>query len=585
MQNTNTWFIWFPDLLQVPPLQTASILELGHILLEALEKGQMEGCTIREELQADTLPRILFLSCSRKQAPAFVYRGNAFGIIPALKMAYEQFLKAWDGTHSDTLLKIDVVQNFKPLGQVTLDSTFSLQPTLEGLAFSRDSQTVFLAEQIAGHAILQQGRLDEQRLYNAIAHMPYLGAQYAKLKIQGQSLAYRFTTESVVVDNHTVLPLYRGKRVITQITPDLLHHRLELAALYLARHLTHAGRFGYSFHPDTHRFSSSYNITRHAGTTYALLEFYEIFPNNPALLDASKKALVYLKQHMLPGHTGNSLCVLEQGISKLGANALAAVAFSKYLDITQDKTYLPIVLALGEWILDKIQPNGQCKPQKEFYFKEGNSNFDQYVSLYYPGEAILGLLRIFRHDPNPKWLDAAEKIALWLITTRDKDLKDTELLHDHWLLYGLNELFRHRPNPIFMKHTERVCDSMIASQITEGRYPDWSGGFYNPPRSTPSATRAEGLFAAYHLLRDYGQDQSALDRILASLEKSILFQLRTQFLEESCMYFPDPRAAFGGFHGDLTHYEMRIDYSQHNMSGLLGLYHILKASRATEQKP
>jgi hypothetical protein len=41
------------------------------------------------------------------------------------------------------------------------------------------------------------------------------------------------------------------------------------------------------------------------------------------------------------------------------------------------------------------------------------------------------------------------------------------------------------------------------------------------------------------------------------------------------MYLPNPPRALGGFHTSLTDYEIRIDYVQHNISSLLGLYRAL----------
>jgi hypothetical protein len=572
--DSNIWFVWYPDLIPVPPLNSNLVDEVGQILLQAMEKGKFENLTISTELQQDNLPRIVFISFSRYPTPAYIYRGNAFGIISALKDAFLQMAHDWGEQVLDQIVKLDIVQNCRSLGTISLDSSkVSINETLEGVAFSRESRVNLLASQLAGHAVIERKRIRRLHLYNAISHLPYLSACYALLEDSDQTEAYAFTTASVLINHKKIIPMYRGKRVSQKPTPEDLKYRLTLAAFSLVRGMYQHGRFDYSFNPQLNRSSSDYNITRHAGTVYSLFEFTQVFPHE-AVLNSAKNALYHLTQHILPGSTKDSLCVVERGWAKLGSASLTAVAFSKYIEVTQDKQLLPTLLKLGEWIVDKIQADGRCFPQKVFYLSTTPS-LSKYESIYYPGEAILGLLRIFLLDPNPKWLDAAERAATWLITVRDKDLKESELIHDHWLLYGLNELYRHRPKSIFIEHTKRVCNSIMAAQITESAYPDWIGGFYNPPRSTPTATRAEGLCAAFYLLRDYGSDHDYLKKILNSLEQSILFQFKTQFLEESCIYFPDPSKALGAFHGALTNYEMRIDYTQHNISSLLGLYKIL----------
>ena len=95
-----------------------------------------------------------------------------------------------------------------------------------------------------------------------------------------------------------------------------------------------------------------------------------------------------------------------------------------------------------------------------------------------------------------------------------------------------------------------------------------------PPRSTPTATSAEGLCSAYLLARDFaGRDEAEL--IMESISPAIAFQLQTQFRPESVLYLKYPQRALWGFHRSLTDFEIRIDYVQHNISSLLGYYGIL----------
>ena len=56
------------------------------------------------------------------------------------------------------------------------------------------------------------------------------------------------------------------------------------------------------------------------------------------------------------------------------------------------------------------------------------------------------------------------------------------------------------------------------------------------------------------------------------------FQRRCQLTPENALYLPRPDRALGGFRRSLTHWEVRIDYVQHNLSALLGLRSILLAA-------
>lgn len=123
---------------------------------------------------------------------------------------------------------------------------------------------------------------------------------------------------------------------------------------------------------------------------------------------------------------------------------------------------------------------------------------------------------------------------------------------------------------MYLDHAMRIAEAMIASQNRDPAYRDWLGGYHEPPGSTPAATRSEGLMAAYKLARDYGSQRKAA-RILEAVRYGVAFQLQTQFWPERTLYLDNPQRALGGFSRDLTNYEIRIDYVQHNLSSILAL--------------
>ena len=193
------------------------------------------------------------------------------------------------------------------------------------------------------------------------------------------------------------------------------------------------------------------------------------------------------------------------------------------------------------------------------------------------------MMRIHALDGREIWLDTAEKAAQYLINVRDGDLALGKLSHDHWLLYGLNELYRRRQKPLYLKHALRISTAIVRSQNRVPKYPDWLGSYYRPPRTTPTATRTEGLCAAYALARDFGHPKEA-EAILDAIRLGVAFQLQTQSRPESAMYLPNPRRCLGGFHRSLTNFEIRIDYVQHNISALLGAHHIMRSEEGEERK-
>ncbi|MCZ6879035.1 MAG: hypothetical protein O7G29_12920 [Acidobacteria bacterium] len=334
---------------------------------------------------------------------------------------------------------------------------------------------------------------------------------------------------------------------------------------YLTREVDPEGKFTYSYLPKTDEVPEDYNILRHAGTLYSMLELYDV-TKDAVLLQAAQQALEYLSESALPCELDGQgqVCIVEDEEVKLGGNALAAVALAKYIEVSGDRSRLRDLIAWGQMIQALQYQNGSFI--RQFTYPEGENT--GFVSEYYPGEALLALVRIYAQDPDQGWLDTAEKGAQYLINVRDAGLSVGEVTHDHWLLYALNELYRHRPDPLYLNHAMRIAQTIVLAQNRDPEFQDWLGSYYRPPRSTPTATRSEGLCATYQLARDFETSLSAPD-ILESMELGIAFQLQTQFRPESVLYVRDPQRSLGGFHYSLTNFRIRIDYVQHNISSLL----------------
>jgi hypothetical protein len=320
---------------------------------------------------------------------------------------------------------------------------------------------------------------------------------------------------------------------------------------------------------------------RHAGTIYAMLELYQI-DKNADLLNSAQRAIDYLLGFVKNfGYSQSEMSVMVSGETiKLGGVALTIVALAKYTEITQDQKYLQIMIRLANYIRDSQLNDGAFISQR--YYPAGNVRKD-FTSQYYPGEAILALLRLYALEPSEIWLETAEKAARHLITVRDQAADTSELVHDHWLLYALKDLYRYQPRYLYLTHAMRISRAITLEQNHHPHNVDYIGSYYLPPRSTPTATRTEGLLAAHAMAIDTGRLPDA-GRIRPAIELGIGFQLQTQIRPEKAMYLENPQQALGGFHKSLDDYEVRIDYVQHNLSAILGYYQLLQSERVAEIK-
>lgn len=529
---------------------------------------------------------LLLLSVSDDKAGSFVVqgRGNTFqeAIIFALNTYYGNLGHKRFKPKSlrlDIINEIHAIKKSSPMVDMETDQIL-YQPGLDGLAFGSHLEVFFLPEEVMTHQFIKTQKLDVASLLQTFkSHLISQTDQNFINSIQASSVfeIYKIRTTAYFVDDRGPVSLYKGHRLLPSISSNEIMEAIQFTKDYYFKQVVNQkGKYVYSYLPYEDKKEKRYNILRHAGTTYAILETYELI-SDKELLKIAELAIGYLLEKVssfdLNGHLVN--VVIEKDAIKLGGNALSIIALSKYTQITGDYQYLPLMQRMGTWIHKTQDEAGRFTIHKQQF---STGEVYDFTSHYYPGEAMLALVRLYQIDHNEVWLDTAEQSAHYLIQIRDKDADIDTIAHDHWLLYALNELYRERPKEIYLKHAKFIAHAIMKSQIADDReYPDRNGAYQLPnPRleSTPTACRSEGLCATYHLLRSLRQDKEA-DQIKTAIHEGIRFQLQTQLRPESVMFYKNKKLCLGAFQRGLTQYDLRIDYTQHNISSLIAYYRIL----------
>ena len=567
--------IWFDDLLG-DAMVTDSELDGSQLVRSVADSFDAEiGIleTVPETVRQDTVPRIVFLSVSDGESGPLVALGSGHGLVSAIENAMAEVRVRVSEDYLPRWIKLDIVDAVQPAERIEVYEPSSVTRSLEGIAFQRTTRLALLPDQLVAYTLLNSDQeMQAGNMTRFLEDRPELAAMFAPRRDTGPFEVFRFTSDSYFDNGEESFRLYRGHRIVDEMSSTMLLEAARDGGDYLTRTVRPDGSFVYTYLPKTDEEPDRYNILRHAGTIYSMLELYEV-TRQDELLEAAERALDYLLRSVAYCRiSGDAFpCIQEGGEVKLGGNGLAAVALAKYIDLTGDDRHRPLLVQLGRWIERRQLDSGEFFPHLETY-PEGEAT--DFVSRYYPGEALLALVRIYAIEGDESLLDLAQRGADYLIRVRDGGLLESELDHDHWLLYALNEVYRFRPNPLYLEHSIRIARAMRGSQNGEVEYPDWAGGFGEPPASTPAATNSEGLCAAYFLVRDFG-DPSEAQAIREALESAIRFQLQTQFRPESAMYLRDPARVLGGFHRTLTDFSIRIDYVQHNISSLLCAERIL----------
>lgn len=331
---------------------------------------------------------------------------------------------------------------------------------------------------------------------------------------------------------------------------------------YLVRMQRTDGSFHYYYDAAADRFEArTYNIVRHAGTSMSLLDLYAA-TRQPRYLASARRAVRFLKTRFRPARRARAVYVLDlDGKAKLGANGLALVALARLIELDSKSSTREEARRLANCIVAMQRKDGSFETR----YRIRSDELEGGESLYYPGEAMLGLIRLFKLNGDNRLLQAARRGADFLIESQ-REMR--VLPPDAWLMQALEALYGIGHEKRYADHTIALAEAMIADQYGDSDPAGYSGGFGpGPPRATPAASRAEGLASAYRLARI--ESDARASKIAASLKACAQFQLAQQFIPSNSASLPNPRRAEGGFREGLTSSRIRIDFVQHNISSLL----------------
>jgi hypothetical protein len=372
-----------------------------------------------------------------------------------------------------------------------------------------------------------------------------------------------------------------------------LEASIHRAAGYLVQQCNYKGKFIYLINLDPEaKLERRYNFLRHAGAIYALEQYEKSYPGTNTQ-EAIKRAAYFFKKASIapipekfapvpirndmlavwsvPAITGSGKPIQ----AKLGATGLGLMALVGLETITPGTTPLDDLRQLGNFILFMQKKDGSF--YSKFYPHHGGKN-DQWTSLYYPGEAALGLLMLYEIDPDPQWLQAAADTIAYLTRLRKGK---TQVAADHWALLATAKLLPlyHRcrqslPRDAIVDHAVQICESIL---VTAAHYPVSSmahGCFTDDGRTTPTAIRMEGLLAVLDIVPD---GKIAIKKQIAiSARESIEFLMRSQIqsgeyagaIPRAIRPLPENHPRYTKiFNRRAT--EVRIDYVQHALSAML----------------
>ncbi len=367
---------------------------------------------------------------------------------------------------------------------------------------------------------------------------------------------------------HAVASQRKGSIQLVKPTLKEVDTSISLAASFLERALSKDGRFVYLVDIESGQQRGAYNILRHAGAMYALGMLYRL-NHDPRVAETLTRAALFLRtQYVGPGVTTDQQAVWSQpqpdyGFAELGGTGLGLVGLVEARNVRPSSVSVAQLQDLGRFLLFLQDDDGEFVHK---YTLETGPVLN-WQSLYYPGEAVLGLISLYEVDHLPLWRAAAAKGLSYLAQLREgtKDVPP-----DHWALIATEKVLAVCPKtdcPLsreaILRHAIQICRTLIREQRINPTNLDEDGSFDELGRTAPAGTSLEGLLAALTFLPQ--AEKELRGQIEAAVVRGVGFLLRAQI--RSGVYAGGMPGAIHSRNLGTTY--IRIDYVQHTLAALI----------------
>lgn len=321
------------------------------------------------------------------------------------------------------------------------------------------------------------------------------------------------------------------------------------AVNWLIRLMDSRGRFKYKYHLDYPEESiKGYNVLRHAGCCYALLEYSNYFKDS-IVRDCAYKGIDFLLENYVNKNIDGEVVVIEDNTIKAGGIGLTILMLLKQ----KSEVYSILAEELGDYLLSiQEKKSGGLN----FHIKKTTTDFIKKDSSdFYDGEVALALLQLYWLTKRKKY----EKAALKLIDYKYKGRKkDNGWTRDHWMVQAI-ELIPKPTNPYLHFAQESIKHIM-----------DDSMDMYIGDAFGSAGCRVEALMSYYNILTQ-GINVYKTSKKVSELkiERDMVLRKAEKFMKLIAVGQIKWGLSKGGWTENFNSKILRMDFMQHITCGFI----------------
>ncbi|MCL1804143.1 MAG: hypothetical protein FWG30_11040 [Eubacteriaceae bacterium] len=411
-----------------------SIQGLEHSIRESLDESDGEGAPFR-----------CFVAVSDGTARAKVFMGSGFVLKDAFSRAMllsQSYCNAIGG--NGLCIKAEFVDSMEKKSKAAIKRELESVASgyyRYGVSFGDSFDNALTEAEMYAYRIYSLDESDSAfmfvRLNNLLAALGKDTLAYVPERVIKFSCKQFFYSngQAYELSSNPASSAY-GSKAGLEHSLDAINAQIGKNTDFLLSLLGEDGMFQYGIWPCTGNNIQGYNILRHMGAVWSLID--GCTQGDYAMKLKIERAIeAFLHESVISTESGKSYVYDSiAGEIKLGGAAIAVCALVRYMESFGDMRYIEHAQALGRGILSMMDLESGVYEHVLYYGSDDYDNFSvkqESRSIIYDGEATLGLLYLYRMSNEEIWLDAA-KAAIGNFMRNDY-----AVYGDHWVAYCMDE--------------------------------------------------------------------------------------------------------------------------------------------------